>query len=110
VEHWRGRRWWRMHELQPPGAVYQHQGQGAVRSERAQQASASISGLTASARGAQKAKMKREKADSRASGQGREGGGSLGPLQPSRQHAGGVVGVSACRASLHALPPRTDVH
>jgi hypothetical protein len=56
VEHWRGRRWWRMHELQPPGAVYQHQGQGAVQSERAQQASASISGLTASARARTKGK------------------------------------------------------
>jgi hypothetical protein len=45
-----------MHELQPPGAVYQHQGQGAVQSERAQQASASISGLTASARARTKGK------------------------------------------------------
>lgn len=54
---WRGRRWWRMCELQPPGAVYPAPRQGAVQSERAQQAS--NSGHVASARARTKAKRER---------------------------------------------------
>lgn len=65
-----------MHELQPPGAVYQHQGKAQYSpSVGAQQASEHLrANGKASAR--VRAHKGKEKADSKASGRGREAGGS----------------------------------
>ena len=61
---WRGRRWWRMCELQPPGAVYQHHGKAqcspSVRSKRASQ------GKSQALRRAQRQSVRGRQADSRA--------------------------------------------
>ena len=63
----RGRRWWRMCELQPPGAVYQHHGKAqcspSVRSKRATQGKSQAPGTHESKEGAREAGRQ---ADSRA--------------------------------------------
>jgi hypothetical protein len=109
---WRGR-WWRMYELQTPGArgaVYQHHGKAqrspSLRSKRASQ------GKSQAPARAQRQRGSGRQADSRATERQGKAGNAAGLLQPSRRHASGVVGVSACRMqheSPESLPLRTDV-
>ena len=98
---WRGRRWWRMCELQPPGAVYQHHGKAqcspSVRSKGTTQGKSQAPGHAQRQSGSGRQADSRATHRASASGQGREGGPSAAKSTACKRRRGRLCMQNAAR-------------